>query len=304
MIAPHPFREIEHRPCMCPRCCPPQGHAPTLRPVRIALVVIGGAVWPLLALLVNTHFHVVELGASGHLALILAVAAAVANLVLLPTRRDRFTRLVVTSSPQATWLRVTLLCGALLGCLAWGYLSLLMLPLLPLSVIAIIFFGLGLCGFTPFVALSVALVQVRRAARAVSERLGKRAAALLVLSGLLVPPLAGGAAGLVAWRRHVQLEAGVAAVAAQAPHSAERLQAIAALESSAERLPMLLADLHDLEQQRAAAEAYLLLTDRRVNEAVLRSRREHEVLIRPLWFLEGRRSRVFDGSLFSHFLRF
>jgi hypothetical protein len=304
MIAPHPFREIEHRPCMCPRCRPLQAHEPRLRPIRIALVVIGGAVWPLIALLVNLHFHVVELGVSGHLALLLATASAVANVVLLPTRRDRLTRLVVTSGPQATWLRVTLLAGALLGCLAWGYLSLLMLPLLPLSAIAIIFFGLGLCGFTPFVALSVALVQVRRAARAVSERLGARAVALIVLGGLLGPPLAGGAAGLWAWSRQVRLEAGVAAVAAQAPHSAERLQAIAALEGSADRLPTLLADLHELEQQRAAAEAFLLLTDRRINEAVDRTRRDHEVLIRPLWFLEGRRPRVFDGSLFSHFLRF
>ena len=189
--------------------------------------------------------------------------------------------------------------------MAWGYLSLLMLPLLPISALAIVFMGLGLCGFTPFVALAVTLVQVRRVARATAERLGTRATALLVVGGLLLPLLVGAAAGLLAWRRQVRIEEQIAVIAAQAPHSEERLRAIGGLEGSAERLPALVPHLGDLERQRAAAEAYLLLTDRRINEGADRAGREQQVLIRPLWFLDGHRSRpIMDGFLLSRLLRF
>ena len=308
---PHPFRvpawddpRTEHRPCMCPRCCPPEGTRPRLRPWRIALCVAGGAVWPLAALLCNTAFHVVELGTAGTAALLVTAASSLVNLVLLPTRHDPVGRRVVVSAPRAAWLRVALLLGALWSCLCWGYLGLLMLPLLPISVIAILWMGIGLCGLTPFAATAVALVQSVRAARSVSERLGRRATRILVAGGLVLPLLGGVVVGLHVWQRRLSLERQLARIAEQAPHSEERLRAITAMAGREAALPRLYAHL-DADRQRAAAEAYLLLTDQRLNEPAERAARGQQALIRPLWFLDGHGLPLGSGAfLGGSFWRF
>lgn len=308
---PHPFRapawydpRLTHQPCLCPRCRPPR-QGPELRPLRIMVVVACGVLWPLAALFVNAIFLVVELGTCGHLGLLLAVAATLANLVLCPSRRDPSSGRVEVRAPRASWLRAVLLLGSLWGCLVWGYLGLLMLPLLPLSLIAIIWQGLGLCGLTPFVALGVSLVQARRAVAVTTQRVGRPATALLVAAGLLLPPLVCAGAGFLARRRQAWLEAELGRIAGRAPHSEQRLTAIAGLAGRERWLPALYPKLRGAEEQRAAAEAYLLLTDERINEPVARRFQQERALIRPLWFLDGRHPAASLELLrFGHLVRF
>ena len=306
---PHPFRaapwyepELEHRPCQCPSC--QQGskavRAPRLMVFRLVLVVLGGVVLPVVSLTVNAELHVVELGTVGTVLVALSALAALANLVLYPRRRRRGDRTVIHSPPRSTVLLALLLLGALLGCLTWGYLALLFLPITPLSVIAILFFGLGLCGLCPYGALAVSIVQTVHATRALSPRIGRRAVLALVLAALVLPPLGATAFAVRAAAARRALDRALDRISREAPHSTRRMAAIAALDGDEDLLVERYLSSHRRERQELLAEAYLRLTDRTINQPVQDrldrrgSRLIGQSLIRPWWFFED------GGTPLSH----
>lgn len=298
---PHPFRAapwyepgLEHRPCQCPSCrqAPKAVGAPPLMVFRLVLVALGGVALPVVSLAVNAGLHVVELGTGGTVLVALSALAALANLVLYPRRRRRGDRTVVHSPPRSTVLLALLLLGALLGCLTWGYLALLFLPIAPLSVIAVLFVGLGLCGLCPFGALAISIIQTVHAARALAARIGRRAVLALVLAALVLPPL--GAAGLAVHAAVARraLDRTLDRIAREAPHSARRMAAIAALGGDEDLLVERYLSSPTRERQELLAEAHLRLTDRTINQPVQDrlsgrgSRLVGQSLIRPWWFLE------------------
>jgi len=298
---PHPFRaapwyepELEHRPCQCPSCR--QGSTalgePRLMVFRLLLVVLGGVALPVASLLVNAQLHVVELGTGGTVLVALSALATLANLVLYRRRRRRGDRTVLHSPPRSTVLLALLLLGALLGCLSWGYLALLFLPIAPLSVIAILFFGLGLCGLCPYGALSISIIQATHAARALAARIGRRAVLSLVLASLILPPLGAAALAVHAAAARRAVDRALDRIAQEAPHSARRMAAIAALSGEEDRLVERYLSSHTRQRQEVLAEAYLRLTDRTINQPVQDrldrrgSRFTGQSLIRPWWFLE------------------
>lgn len=291
---PHPFRaspwydpRVEHRPCLCPSCRP---SGPPERPLvaRLVLVTLGGLALPLAALLANHHFHVVALGVASTAAILLALLGTAANLFFCPTRRDPTTRAIRVHPPSSTALRILLALGALWGCLVYAHFGLLLLPLLPISAIAILLCGLGLCGLSPYPAFVIAVIQSRRALRAVGERIGRRRATVLGIATILLPVLT--IAGLVVHRELGQrkLEVAISGIARSAPHSEERMRMIAGLEGQEHNLVE--AYLESSEQSRRAllAEVYLRLRDQPLHEEVeARARDRRESLVRPFWFLDG-----------------
>jgi hypothetical protein len=304
---PHPFRDpawydpkVEHRPCQCPRCQggqPAVDVPPKLMVGRIILVALGGILLPIVSVLINLELRVVELGTLGTVAILISVAATLANLVLYPRRkvpaqlgviagsRGRKRWEIVHAPPGSATLRVLLLVGALFSCLTWGYLALLFLPLAPISVIAIIALGLGLCGLCPHLSVTVSVIQAVHAARAVSRRLGRRWALAVVLGTLLLPPalLAGLGVNVYLGRAHVRRA--VDRIADTGPHSVERMQAIARLEGLEDRLVDCYLATQDRSRHALYAEAYLRLTDRRINEPVYERLSSARAPIQPLWFL-------------------
>lgn len=291
---PHPFRaspwydpSVEHRPCRCPTCRP-ERPAARLLPVRIVFVVLGGIALPLVTLFANSHLRVVALGPVSTAAILLAIVGSAANLLLLPLRRDPTTRELRRDLPGSTVLRVLLALGALWGCLIYGYFALLLLPLLPISAIAILYFGLGLCGLSPYPALAIAVIQSRRALAALADRIGRRRALALALAALLLPLL--GTAGLVAHRElgRRELEVALARIARQPPHSEERMRAIAKLEGVEHRLVEAYLESPERERRELLAEVYLRLRDQPLHEEVeARARDRREAMVRPFWYLDG-----------------
>jgi hypothetical protein len=257
-------------------------------PFRIVLVVLGGIALPLVALLANLRFHVVALGIWSTAAILLAILGAAANLLLCPIRRDPATRELRCQPPSSTALRVVLCLGALWGCLVHGYFSLLLLPLLPISAIAILFFGLGLCGLSPYPALAIAVIQSRRGLRAVGERLGRRRAIVLGLAAFLLPLLT--IAGLITARAlgHRQLEGAILRIASAAPHSEERMRAIATLQGQEHTVVEAYLESSERGRRELLAEVYLRLRDQPLHDEVeARARDRREALVRPFWFLDG-----------------
>jgi len=299
---PHPFREstwyepeIEHRPCQCPRCRGQQEQeegAPRLRVGRIVLVVLLGVLLPLGALVLNRDLHAVELGAGGTVALLLAAASALLNLVLYPRRRIKRGRSarVVHVPPRSTAMRVVLLCSAQLACVFWAYLGLLFLPLVPLLVVAVVFFGLGVFGLAPYGALAVSVIQAYHAARCVAERIGRARTTAVVLATLLALPVLAGILGVRAHHQRMQVERAVERIEQAAPHSTERMAAIATLRGLEDRLVDCYVGMASHSEHVILAEAYLRLTDRPIHSAVEARRtglRLGNPVVRPWWFLEG-----------------
>jgi hypothetical protein len=181
-----------------------------------------------------------------------------------------------------------LLGAAALSCLTWGYLALLFFPLLPLSLIAVIFLGLGFCGLCPFAALAVSTVQLVRDYRAVRERLPRSWAVAGLLAPLLVPPATAISTVVVTHHRRARLAAAVARVQALPRFSTERMRAIAALAGSEQRLVHLYVSRVEPDQRLVIAEAYHRLTDEPLDGSVLqREGRGDRALLRPFAFLDG-----------------
>jgi hypothetical protein len=278
---------------------------------RIILVALGGILLPIVSVLVNLELRVVALGAPGTVAILVSVAATLANLVLYPRRkvpagfgavvgsRGRRRWEIVHAPPRSTALRVLLLAGALFSCLTWGYLALLFLPLTPLSIIAIIALGLGLCGLCPHLAVTVSVIQAVHAARAVSRRLGRRWALAVTLGTLLLPSALLCGLGVSAHLGRARVSRAVDRIADTGPNTVERMQAIARLEGLEDRLVDCYLATQNRSRHALYAEAYLRLTDRRINEPVHRRLQGARAPIQPLWFLspEARPLRISTSDL-------
>lgn len=295
---PHPFRSapwydpaVGHYPCRCPTCTTRRTGGRWAMPARVTLVLLGGVVLPLASLLVNASMKVVDLGALGTGAIILAMVSTLANLLLSPCRRDKETGQVVHRPPASTALRAALLMGALLSCLIWGYLGLLFLPLLPLSMMLVAMLGLGLCGLCPYAASSVAVIQAVRGTRALRRRLRLGWTLALVLGTLLLPPAILGGVGINRYYSRLQVDHQLERIAAARPFSAERLRLVAGMAGMEQTLVRRYVTTSDQQQRARIAEVYLRLTDQRLNQQVAAhwQGRRHTA-ISPWWFLEAEQS--------------
>lgn len=292
---PHPFRaspwydpSVEHRLCQCPNCRSPKGARSWRQPFKTVLVVLGGVLLPLVSVVVNHWLRVVDLDLQGNAAVLLAVAATMANLALSPCRRDPDTGEVSHRPPSSTGLRVALLAGALLGCVTWGYLALLFLPLAPLSIIAVIWLGLGLCGLCPFGALAISIIQAVRGVRAVRRRLGRAVTWGVTLASLLVPPAALGGVGLHHHFQRLQVDQQLIKIMDLRPYSYQRMAAVTGLEGKEQHLVRAYMATQDRGRHRLLAEVFLRLTDRRINAEVTRQVKDRgNTVINPWWFLQG-----------------
>jgi len=298
----HPFRAspwydptLEHQPCACPECEAKRQRQtrPWKLTAKTALVVCGGVLLPIASVVTNHALgmdgeHVVQLGVAGTVAIAVSILTTLAHLIWSPVRRDLQTGRPVYCPPQRTWARAALFIAALLGCLTWGYLALLFLPLMPISFIAIIFMGLGLCGLCPYGALAIHVIQVVRGYRGLRARLPRRPVVALMLCCLLLPPAALASAGIHNHLARQSLNRRIDAVGKLAPNSVARMQAFAGLRGLEGHIVdrYLLSDT--LEEQALLAEAHLRLTDEPIHGAVrARYSRGKRALIRPWWFLDG-----------------
>jgi hypothetical protein len=261
------------------------------------LVVLGGVALPAASLLCNAALGVVELRVAGVAAILLSMASVLGHLLLSPCRLDLERGKARHCPPDATVLRVLLLTGGVLGCVTWGYLALLFLPLIPLSVIAIVFFGLGLCGLCPFFALPVSIVQTVRSFRAVRDAIGRRRAVALTTALALAAPVTVGGAMLLGYAQRSRSNALLDAIERHPQGSLARMNAIAALAGEEARLVPLFFTSEDFARRRLIAQTYHRLADTPINSAVEQYRQQRrgryrsgplsEPLIRPFAPLEG-----------------
>jgi len=264
------------------------------RIAAFVLVILGGVVLPIASLIAN---HVVErvvaLGAGGTALLIFSVIATLANLLLLPTRKTVGGQVVLVRAPRSALLCVLLAAGALVSALFWAYLSLLFLPLAPIAVVAIVFFGLGLCGLCPHGAVAIGIIQSLRACRVVHRRLGAGMTVWFVTGALLLPMLLAGAAGVSARAQQVRLKRLVGRIAAAQPYSSARMQLIAELRGEEERVSAAYWRNIAQDQRRTLAEIYHRITDEPLTADGYRM--NSHTLIRPWWFTEPESSPLGFG---------
>ena len=301
-MPPHPFRAspwydptVEHHPCSCPECEEKRRkkNRPWVLTARTALVVCGGVLLPMVSVFINYLIgrdgeKVVQLGAVGTVAITVSILTTLAHLLISPVKRDLETGVAMHRPPASTGARVALLLGALLGCLTWGYLALLFLPLMPISFIAVIFLGFGLCGLCPYGALAIHVIQARRGYRSLRARFTRGPVLALVLGALLVPPLILAGLGIANHLSREQLDTRIDHIAELAPNSVARMEAFAALGGLEGHLVDRYLLAHDQQERALLAEAHLRLTDEPIHGAVQsRFSRGNRALIRPWWFLNG-----------------
>lgn len=251
------------------------------------LVVLGGVVLPVGSLVMNALIdQVVHLDVVGTALLALGVVSTLLNLLLYPTRKDGRGRTVVVRAPRAVWARVLLLGGAVLNIVFWGYLSVLFLPLVPVSV-PLVVFGIGLCGLCPFAASAIGIIQARRATAALRERTSATGAALAVVAFALTPVLAAVGLGLHARHQVLQVEARLEQVAAAPRHSTARIRAIATLQGAEDAVVALYRQTHAHPRRRLLSEVYQRLTDTSLSAHTWRQARRQRAIVQPWWFLEG-----------------
>jgi hypothetical protein len=256
--------------------------------LRILLVLTGGVVLPAASLSLNEAMTVVDLGTFGAAGVAMAALSALANLLLSPRRRDPATGRMRHDPPRSLLLRLALLWSAALSCVLWGYLALLFLPLLPLSVVAVIFFGIGLCGLTPYGAAAIAVIHTVRGYRAVRGDLGRRWAFAALVIPLLLPVLVGAGGGLEERYHRRAMGRLLDAAAATRPFSRQRMELISRLEGYQRRLIEGYLRTEDRERRALIAEVYLRLEDTTLNQAVdHRYEQTSQHIIRPWWFLQG-----------------
>jgi hypothetical protein len=246
--------------------------------LRTVLVIVGGVVLPGVSLVLNEAFHVVDLGPVGTGAILLAMVSALGHLVWSWRRPE---------PPASSAWRVLLLGGSLVGVLTWGYLALLFVPLVPLSVIALLWMGLGLCGLCPYGALAIAVIHTVRDVRALSERFRRRAVIAFALAMLVLPVAVVGVVGLYHHRRRQEIGRALQRVAAFAPWSTERMRAISSLGGREEQLVETYLVAEKQADRALIAEVYRRLADRTLNRSVEEKARGQHALIRPLGFVRG-----------------
>ncbi|PID38859.1 MAG: hypothetical protein CSB49_03340, partial [Proteobacteria bacterium] len=243
---------------------------------------------------------VVALGPWGVALVLLTTLPPLAQLLWLPVKRrgKQGTKEVV--APRSTLALATLLGASLLSALIWVYLAVLFLPLLPLSVVVVLF-GIGLCGLCPYLAGSVSVVHAVRTTRQLAARIGRKRTTALVAATLLLPIIMATMSTLKSARRWRVLAQKLTKVVKAPAFSTERMRAIASLEPQLARLPEAFARERDLSRRRAINEAYQRLTDRRLDLWRI-ALRERQGQIRPWWFVEGRAPfsfRLLNGHLLS-----
>ena len=303
---PHPFRSApwydpteEHQPCQCPNCRAARTVKRKGSPaLRVGAVVMGGVVLPLVSVAVNSSMGVVDLGAGGVVWIVLSVLSALAHLFLSPVRRDPDTKELIHRPPRSTALKLALLSGSLSSAVLWVYFALLFLPLVPLSFIALAFFGLGLCGLCPFGAAAVALFEAVRDVRALGLTWRRPAVIAATVTLALGPVVA--CAGVVA-HRHLarrQLDLALTKIGLQDRYSEQRMRLIAGLKGQQERVLEAYLDTTDTERHRRLAEVYLRLTEKSLaGEVQKRLSTRRNAVINPWWFAGG------GDPLNDHWLR-
>lgn len=285
---PHPFRAA---PWYDPALHQRQVTAvrrPRRRIGAAVLVVLGGVALPLCALAINELLELVALGPVGIAALVLSVASTLANLVLLPTRKAPSGQIVLARTPRSTWVRVVLLSGALLSGVYWGYLALLLLPLVPISTVAILLLGIGLCGLSPYPSLAIAIIQAIRASRVVRQRLSLQGTVTVIVASLLTPVILAGGLGVYAAARQARFEESLQQVARTAPFSTERMEAIQKLRGDEDRVVAAYQRAETWDQQRILATIYHRLTDHPLKSEASYRLFRYGAMIRPWWFAEDR----------------
>lgn len=300
--APPPYRtpawfdpRQQHLPCQCPRCRAAHQPRPRRMLWRISLVVLGGVALPLISLAINASMHVVQLGALGTALICFTVASVIAHLLFAPRRPDPETLALVAHYPRGVAARLALLAAAGLSCVTWGYLGLLFLPLIPLSLLLVALLGLGLCGLAPYAALSIAILHLCRGYRAVRDARGRGLAVAALLGSLVLPLAVAGGAAIFVSMRHGAIERRLALIERTPQHSARRMQLVATLAGDEQQLLAIYARATDHERQRTIAAVYHRLTDDTLQAGALR---EHvpgrgPAMLRPFAFLQGR--PVLDG---------
>jgi hypothetical protein len=285
---PHPFRTSPwYDPAVHERerAPTPLEHGLRRRVAAKVLVILGGVALPVASLLVNQALEqVVALGPLGVTLLILAVVSTLANLLLLPTRKTPAGQVVLVWAPRSTLACALLLVGALVTALFWSYLALLFLPLAPVSVVLIVFLGLGLCGLCPYGALAIGIIQSLRAGRVLHQRLGSGATVGVVVGAVLLPLLLAGGLGVHARVAEARFAALVEQIGESAPFGGERMRLIAGLRGEEERVLAAYQRETDDRRLRTLAEVHHRLTDEPMPPG--RYRLDH-TLIRPWWFMDG-----------------
>jgi hypothetical protein len=263
---------------------------PRLLSWRVCLVVLGGVVLPIVSMVLNESLHVVRLGTPGIVLLSLTVLSNLLNLVLVPIRRDPRTKVSTPSWPQATWLRLTLFLLAFCSALLWGYLAVLFFPLIPLSILGLLYLGIGFCGLCPYAATAIAVIQLKRAGAALALRVGRT---WVIASASSIAALVLGAAFITFVRSHQaqqQLTDVVTKIERSAPFSRERMELIQQLAGDEDRIVGRAARTSKPGERRLLAEAYQRLTDQPIGSAkTLANHRNERWMIHPWWFAEDGR---------------
>lgn len=298
--AMHPYRGSP--PCHTARVHRPGGCAYCMRPRlrhrtgwRTFGALLFGVAGPGASLLVNAQMHVVDLGVLGTAALLGTMLSVLLHLWLAPVAFEPASRQLIVGAPRSLALRLLLV-----GCSAFSvttcvYLALLFIPLLPLSIILVVYGGLGLCGLTPYPAATLAVMHLVRDVRALRARVGRRWAYALALAALLAPPAGIGALAAVHAVRRQQVASAVSELAGTPQHSRLRMGAIAALAGTEDQVVDLYMKSELPGERRLLAETYHRLTDSTLHEAVHRRRKERRhSLIQPFSFLHG--AGAFGGN--------
>ncbi|MBW2732178.1 MAG: hypothetical protein JRH20_07270 [Deltaproteobacteria bacterium] len=256
---------------------------------RIALVILAGVVLPIVSVIVNHAVPVVDLGLLGVLLCIASATGVLLNLLLLRRMRRKNTKEVLVDAPRSTLLLALLLVSSALSITWWGYLSLLFLPMLPLSLIAVIFMGIGFCGLCPFLVTAISVVQAVRAARVLRLRLSRRWVVLAIVAPPVIVVTLAVSFTFVGNMQRRHLLQDITAITKQPAFSAQRMSAIAALRGRETLLLERITREHDAPRREAMAEAYERLTDEPATVPLRRRvqwRHHRNFPIRPFFFTQ------------------
>jgi hypothetical protein len=164
--------------------------------------------------------------------------------------------------------------------------------------VAVLYFGLGLCGLSPFFALALAVVHTVRSYRAARIDLPRGAVLAALLGPLLVPPLAGATIYGYQQRQQASLHHAMTMIGDLPELSNARIRAVATLAGEQDRLVELYATTSDHRIRQTIADVYHRLTDNVLDAAHVRrvGLEDQRVLLRPFAHLEGRSPFTGNGS--------
>jgi|GEM_PF-4730663 hypothetical protein len=285
-LPPTPYRAS---PWYDPAVNAPRPQAkPRIRRFRWTMVFLGGVVLPIASLILNEAFDVVRLGVAGVVIIAVTVLSMGLNLLLVPTKRVSKSAPVIITGPESVSVRFLLLFLSLFSALFWGYLAILFLPMLPLSAIGIIIMGVGLCGFCPYGALAISVVQSVRLWRLLRPQTSLWRRQLVMLVALGVPIILAASMGIYRYQQRSAMQQKIREIANASPFSRERMETIASLRGQEQALVAFYLASNTRDQKKAISEAYHRLTDSSIREvASHRWRSGFRRPIRPWFFLDG-----------------